>query len=253
MRQADTGNISTSVNWEVNMLKDLFEMQKVEIKERALLAEKQNSCEFTELKSLKADFDKKKAEYHNLAKDIAALEAQLAAFPGQMQDIESKITEQNHAIYDGSVSNVKELSAREAQVDTLRDRLAEIRSLQAIYQGEKEQKSAAAEQLKAEINEMFNRFNELKETFAAMQQDWQKRLEALAEERREMSKDIAAAELKWFESVKDKYDGTPVARLSHDQVCSGCHTIVPPITFKRTSQGQKTFCEKCGRTLFVED
>ncbi len=235
------------------MLKDVYELQKVELMKRAIIIEKQTSRELAELKALKADFDAKKLLYAQISQEAAVLEAQLDNFPKQIQELDEQITAQNQAIYDGSIKNTKELAAREAQVTALRDKLAELNSLKALYQGEKDQKTATAEELKEKLNTTYERFGQLKTTFTAMQQSWQERLDQLDEQQQACAAKLSEGELAWFESIKEKFDGSPVAMLSNEQVCHGCHTIVPPITFKRTKLGQKTFCEKCGRTLFVEE
>ena len=98
-----------------------------------------------------------------------------------------------------------------------------------------------------------NQFLELKTAVRKIQEDSAKRLTELEEEKKALIANIDADELSWYENVRNKCGGSPVAKLSADHVCSGCHTIVPPITFKRTSMGRKTICENCGRTLFVEE
>ena len=116
-----------------------------------------------------------------------------------------------------------------------------------------EQKNATILELKRQMAHDYEDFTRLKSQVQQLQAGAKQHREQLEQQRKELEATIPADELAWYESVKNKCGGTPVAMLNADHVCSGCHTIVPPITFKRTTLGQKTVCENCGRTLFVED
>lgn len=235
------------------MLKQLYQLQLIETKERHELEKQQKSNEFQQLRKVKADFTHQKDSYLQLEQEIAALDEQLASFPAQMAELEEKISAENAAIYDGSVVNAKELAAREAQIAALTEKLHELQSLESLYIGEREQKKGAAGEIKKQMAHDYQEFNSLKVQVQQMQAEVKERLEEMEQQKKELEAAIPADELAWYESVKNKCGGTPVAMLNADHVCSGCHTIVPPITFKRTSMGQQTICENCGRTLFVEE
>ena len=235
------------------MLKQLYELQNIELAEKAELAKQRQAAEYQKLCQVKADFNLKKETYLQTEKDVAALNEQLASFPQQITELETKISAENDAIYDGSVVNTKELAARETQIATLTEKLHELQSLESLYMGEREQKKATLSELKQSMADDHNQFLELKTAVRKIQEDSAKRLTELEEEKKALIANIDADELSWYENVRNKCGGSPVAKLSADHVCSGCHTIVPPITFKRTSMGRKTICENCGRTLFVEE
>lgn len=235
------------------MLKELFELQLVEVAERSLHDEKKECKEYKQLKELKASFSLEKEKYLKIEKEVASLTSQISLFPQQVQGLEEKIATENKSIYDGSVVNVKELAAREAQAAALADRLKELQSLNALYQGELEQRTEQRDKSKGKITEDYQLFMKIKDQYQKVQEANLKKIATLAKQKKVKLAGIPKADLIWYESVKGKCDGTPVAKLNADRVCSGCHTIVPPITFKRTCHGQKTYCEKCGRTLFVEE
>ena len=108
------------------MLKQLYQLQLIETKERHELEKQQKSNEFQQLRKVKADFTHQKDSYLQLEQEIAALDEQLASFPAQMAELEEKISAENAAIYDGSVVNAKELAAREAQIAALTEKLNEL-------------------------------------------------------------------------------------------------------------------------------
>ena len=235
------------------MLKQLYQLQLIETQERNELEKQRQSTEFQQLRKVKADFTHQKESYLQLEKDLAALDEQLAAFPAQMTELEEKISAENAAIYDGSVVNTKELAARESQIAALTEKLHELQSIESLYMGEREQKKNTIHELKRKMAADYEDFTRLKNEVQQLQAEAKQRLLDLEKQKKELESTISADELACYERVKNKCGGTPVAMLNADHVCSGCHTIVPPITFKRTSLGQKTVCENCGRTLFVEE
>jgi uncharacterized protein len=235
------------------MLKDLFKYQSFEVAERAVQNAKKESSEYKQLVALKAEFTKEKEKYLSIEQETQTLANQLAAFPSKIEELEEKIANENAAIYDGSVGNVKELAARETQLTTLNEKLKELQNLNALYLEEYEQKTLEQQLSKDKIAVAYEEFTKIKEEYQKLQVGWQKQMDAIAKEKNALKATIAQDELDWFEKVKNKCNGTPVAMLNEEHVCSGCYTIVPPVTFKRTCLGQETYCEKCGRILFVEE
>lgn len=234
------------------MLNLLFRLQQIEAEERAIAAERINSQEYKELRSIKAAFDVKKQQYSRLMNDLDSLAEEINGFPARLAEGRSRLEKERAAIYDGSVSSPKALAAREAQVKALEENLAELQALEAMHLGEREQKRAVASQLEQEMEEQYHCFRDIKQSYQAAQDIRQQRLDALNAAKAELIPGIDAQSMQWFEEQRQRFGGTPVASLNEQHICSGCHTMVPPITYKRTMLGQRTFCEKCGRILFVE-
>lgn len=235
------------------MLKTLYALQQLEVSEAAINTERMNSLEYKELRSIKAAFDVKKQQYQRLQNDIAALSDLLATYPRQISVQQEKINAEQAAIYDGSVSSPKVLAAREAQLAALHEGLARLEEEQRLKQLELDQKQSAVVCLKEELMEQYQSFHRVKELYQAAQADRDSRLAGLAEKKAMLLQEIDPKTLAWYESLREKFNGTPVARLDEQHVCSGCHTIVTPIAYKRALLGKLANCEKCGRVLFVDE
>ena len=235
------------------MLKDLFELQKIEVAEREAQAAGIKSDAYQRMKKLKADFDAKKARFLQAQEDIDSLQEQLAAFPAQLKEIEGKIEKENQAIYDGSVGNLKELNARETQAASLTEKLRELQALNSLYLGEKEQKEHAQAELKLAMAKDYADFRKASAEYEKVKESGAEKLVELARKKEEITASLDSDELAWYAQIRHKCDGTPIAKLSSGQVCGGCFTIVTPATYRRTVNGQTTCCEKCGRVLFVEE
>lgn len=234
------------------MLNLLFRLQQLEAEERSIAAERINSQEYKQLRAIKAAFDAKKQQYLRLSEDIASLAGELETFPARLAEAERRLAAEQTAIYDGSVSSSKALAARESQAASLAESLSELRSLQAAYEGEQAQKQAVSEQLRREMEEQYLSFRDIKQSYQAAQDIRQQKLDQLTAAKQQIVSRVDGQTLLWFEQQREKFGGSPVACLNQQHICSGCHTMAPPITYKRTLQGQRTYCEKCGRILFVE-
>lgn len=233
------------------MLNSLYRLQGLEEAEQALALEKTSSSQYRELRAIKAAFTAQKQQYLRLSDEVAALEEEAATAPARIAQQENRVREEQSAIYDGSVSSPKVLAARESQLAALQDELSALRKALSDSQTELRQKQEAAQRLKADMTEQHERFRGIKETFLAEQEVRDRRLEELAQAKAQLLQGIDPSALAWFQSQRAKFDGSPVAMLDDNHVCSGCHTMTTPITYKRTTQGQQTYCEKCGRRLFV--
>ncbi len=235
------------------MLKRLYQLQGVEAAILAVEQEKRDSDEYKSLRAIRNAFENKKHQYLRLENDLKQLEEQLTAFPQRIEAVGQKLAEERNAIYNGSVLNTKSLSAREAQAAVLEERLAELKALQAVYEGETAQKQAAHLQLKQEMEQQYAEFRQVKEAYQAKEKTRQDRLDALSGQKQALIDQIDEASLRWYEGERQRFAGTPVALLSAEHVCGGCHTLVPPIAFKRGQQKQRIYCERCGRCLFIDE
>ena len=234
------------------MLKDLYELQKIEVAENNIAAAVRESDAYHVMRNLKTDFDGKKAEYAAAEADLDSLKDQIAEFPAKIQEIKDKLENENKAMYDGSVENLKELGAREDQIAALEDKLQELEALKALYEGEKEQKEQAQAALKMSMAKDYAEFKKAREEYSAIEEENKQKLAKLAADKEAVIATISAEDMAWYEQYRYKCNGSPIARLGADHVCQGCFTIVPPVTYQRTALGQSTYCEKCGRVLFID-
>jgi len=235
------------------MLKDLYELQKIDLAKKAVEVARRESAAYRRMKELKADFAEKKADFLRSEEELAAHNEQLNAFPAQIQEAQKRLDDENTALYSGTVGSVKELNARENQINSLKDKLEELQALEKLYQGEKEAKKAALEAIRLEMARDYHGVQSAKAEYEEIQAQGEVEIARLDQQREALAASLSAEELKWYDSVKHKNGGSPIARLNHEQVCCGCFTIVTPVAYQRACRGQEIYCEKCGRVLFVDD
>ena len=231
----------------------LYALQEVEAKQQAIEEEKRHSPVLYRLHRIKQDFEEKKQIYQDLIASMAQLEKDLAAFPIRISQAEQKLQDEQKAIYSGTVTSAKELSAREAQVASWEQKISELSALHLAYLGEQEQKKDQASTLKKEMEQLYQDFRQAKTS--ALQQDaqWAKQLEEMSIQKQTLLKQISDADLMWFRKEQASKPGKRIARIGPDMVCSGCQTIATPALYKRAKHQALCCCENCGRILFVDE
>lgn len=235
------------------MLNELYQLQQLEIAAAALETERVNSDEYRQLLAIRTSFEAGKEKLNKLKAEIAKLESRMAAFVDRVAELEGRIEKEKQAMYDGSVTNPRELAAREGQLESLESKLETVQNDREERKNQLLNKQDEAAKLRASLTDMKEEFSRIRDLYQVKQEERDGRRQQLLAEKEVLVQQIDADSLAWFESVKDNFAGAPIARLDKAQICSGCHTMVPPTTYKRTALGQRTFCENCGRTLFVDD
>jgi len=235
------------------MLSKLYDLQQLEAEERHISEEKSNSAELLALREVKQAFEVKKQSYLRLQAGLESLLKEQERLPGELAEMKEKRDGESAAIYDGSITSTKALTARETQLAALEDHLHEIEERLGILDQEIKQREDAVAELKAEMEEQYLEFRRLKAICLEKEADHNKRIEDLQRQQEELLPQINAEDMEWFRREQRRFNGTPIAKLSQEQVCSGCHTKVPPAIFTRTIRLKSTICDNCGRILFIDE
>jgi len=235
------------------MLILLHQLQKLEVKEAAIIAAQKNCAEYRQVKELKAEFEQQKKELLRLQDQLGAAQQQIQSLPALLAEIELKLKSERAAVYDGSIANIRELNARQAQISALEEKSAALAAEQKQRQEEFAQGLRQAKQLQQQLEELYQQLNQQYRQYDELRQGWQRELSALAADKKTLLTQIDNEHLTWYEKQKPLFAGIPVAKLYSNHTCDGCQTMVTPIVYKRTVHGESTRCEKCGRYLFVEE
>jgi len=234
------------------MLNLLYQLQNLDVEAKKIDEEQKSSGINRELRDIKTSFEQDKKEWIDGEEGSKQLSATIRHITLSIEELKAKAEQEKVAIYDGSIRNTRELSAKEQQVAALEKNIdvqvAEKDSLQSkLFLLQKK-----SQDLKEQMESDYAKFNNLKKSGKEERLKSEQRQEVINTQIASLRKDIPDNLLNWYAQNKEKFSGTPLAFLNNDHVCSGCHTAVPPIVAKRTAEGKvDTFCEKCGRKLFI--
>jgi uncharacterized protein len=182
-------------------------------------------------------------------KTLEDLKRQRRADEASVADITAKINEVNKQLYGGRVSNSKELSNLQNDVNMLSNQKdgLETKSLEVLENLEESEKKAAA--LKVDYQKM-------EASWAAEQEQLGKdttllktTLAALLASRQEAAAKIDAATLSLYEIIRKKKKQA-VARVERG-ICQSCRLTLSATLQQKARAGHPVQCGTCGRILYV--
>lgn|GEM_PF-1453702 len=235
------------------MLEILYRLQKLEAEEASLLAGQKKTEEYHRLRELKAEFERMKQALLQRQEQLTTLKEAMRDLPREVAEIAEKLEKERSAVYDGSIGNIRELTARQSQISALEERSAAVAGELAQKQKELRRATHKAKHLQQLMTDQHQQFTEQYRQYEEYRENCQIELNTLAAGKEALLSVIDEKDLTWYEAQKPLFAGLPVARLDDNHVCDGCRTLVTPILYKRTVLGERTRCEKCGRYLFIAE
>ena len=218
---------------------DRLELQRATLPEAARLGEVND-----QLAELSSDLEIAGKQHDEINREASKLE-------GEIDLIDQKIAREEQRMFSGSVSNPKELSSLQAEVENLKrkksgieDGLLEVMETRdqaeatiASLTGEKDAASAEAEQLSTKVGELTGGIEtELADHRA---------------KRSEVAPSIPEAVLTLYEKLREQKHGVGAAALIGG-TCQGCHTKLPAKEVERLkAEGGLQRCDNCRRILVI--
>ena len=178
-------------------------------------------------------------------------------FSGEMKDselksaaVETKRKSYQQKLYQGTVTNPKELANIEKEIEALGRQQSDLDGRILELMEETEQAQAALTLAEEQAREADTRR-------AGVVSSFQSRYEALALELADLTRRRREAEaavedtaaLKRYEGIRAKPGGIGIARIEGN-ACGGCHMTLSATSIKAVKEGtQMQTCENCGRLL----
>ncbi|MDQ4057746.1 MAG: C4-type zinc ribbon domain-containing protein [Actinomycetota bacterium] len=196
---------------------------------------------------------------------LAELEADLAIATKQADEIrreqsrledeikltEDKINKEEQRMFSGTVANPKELSALQAEVESLKRRRGghEDSLLEVMVGGESA--TETVQRLTAERDVTRARANELSAAVERLTGDIDAELSEHRTQRDSIAPEIPGSVLELYEGLREQKHGIGAAALVAG-TCEGCHTKLPNKEVERLkAAGGLQRCDNCRRILVV--
>lgn len=234
------------------LLKLLFSFQEMEIKERQLQQYIKVLPQFKELKKIKETFTKNQKKLENTKKIYLEFSRRLKKTEARANILEDKQREFNELLYAGTVSNAKELEGLDQQVKILDEQLVEINDEIIKIMVEKDNFEKELREIEHELKVEYQEFNKLKHQYNRVKLNLEQEMLVLTEDKNQVIAQLDKKSLQWYQDKKDKFGGTPVAKVLENHACSGCRTVIPITIVKESRLNlNDVFCENCGRILYA--
>ena len=188
-----------------------------------------------------------------LENKIAELDRPRRQLENNIEDIERRIAEIDARLYDGSITNPRELEAYQeerANLDESRSE-AEDKLLELMIE------SDSVQSLLDEAKSRFARIHSARgreiESLRSRGASVSSELPEFKERRNELASEHAPATLAIYESVRQLRDGQGAALVDRRGLCHGCRLVIPTIEMRNLRAGDEIVqCGSCSRILILE-
>lgn len=227
----------------------LFQLQQLDLELERLIAEQQalvNSLQDNvTLQKLRKELNLAQQQLH------AGLQAQKEA-EAALEELDSRLKKQEQRLYSGAVSNPKELSALQQEVQHLREQQShqEERVLEAMD---------SADSLKETVKYKTQALQEAEAAWSKENAALPVRRQALEAKRQElqtkraqMASTIDAGLLSRYDAIRRTRQGRAVSRVEQSS-CQWCRVILTPSELQRVRiSTELQTCSNCGRILYYD-
>ena len=166
-----------------------------------------------------------------------------------VDDLLSKITAAEEQLYGGKITNPKELSSLQHEVNTMKAKSDQLenRALEVIDQVETAEKSVAA--ATSELQKLEGEWHQQQQQLSDEIAQLKSRLADLQQKRQQLSEEIDSQAVKLYEKIRQQKK-QPVAKVEQG-ICHVCRISLSASELQRARSGQPVQCGSCGRILFL--
>ena len=168
---------------------------------------------------------------------------------GQVNDALSKIKATEEQLYSGKVTNPKELSNLQHEINTLKSRNDELetKALEIIELMEAAEKDVAA--VSGEYKIIEEEWHRQQQQLAGEIEQLNSSLAGLKPEREQVAGQIEAPVIALYTKIRQQKK-TAVSRVEQG-ICRSCRISLSGSALQRARNGQPVQCDNCGRILYI--
>ncbi len=197
----------------------------------------------TEIQKAEQEVDTKVKAASNAKKTQQELEFELGKTQNKLQQTETRL-------YEGGVTNARELQDLQTESQTLRRRITTLEDDMLVAMNAQEEANAAAQSAQDCLHSMQGQWEEQHQHLLVEREERRSRGNTLMEELQGVKKQIPAAILEAYRYLKNRTNGIPVARLNGN-VCTMCGIEVSMPTERLANRGEEAYCDGCRRLIIV--
>jgi hypothetical protein len=182
-------------------------------------------------------------------KHLDELKHQRRDAEGLVDDVLSKIKNTEQQLYGGKVTNPKELSNLQHEINTLKSKSDELqnKALSTIDLVEAAEKSVAA--VSSEFKTFEEEWNRQQQQIAGEIEPLKANLAELKQEREQLAGQIEAPVIALYTKLRQQKKQA-VARVERG-ICRSCRISISASALQRARSGQPVQCSSCGRILYI--
>jgi uncharacterized protein len=231
----------------MNQGKALYELQQIDL---TLLQHNKRLQAIAAQLADNAAVQAAQAEVNSAESTLKPLRTKLRDIELQVQSTRSKRESTEKRLYSGSVTNPKELSDMQNEIESLKKWLAELedRTLEAMV--EVEDAEAVLTDAQSILDKVLNNVAAENKDLLSEKQRLESEVSKFQQKRIGAADDVTETNLKLYESLRPQKANQPVAHLTPDDTCSMCGIRQMGVVTKEIRRGEEIiYCKNCKRIL----
>ncbi len=204
--------------------------------------------------TLRAEVDRVKHDEEAAQADMHNKQARLRALELELQSITAKAHKVEQDLYSGRVTNPKELTAMQDDLQGLGRQRQRLEDEMLTVMEEIEQLLGQIRTLEGSREDGQRALEEHVENFRSRREALSAEMETARAERAALAAGIDEALLRRYELLRGRKGGIAVARVVRG-ICEGCHVAIPERRLAQLLDPEADHiytCEGCGRILYAK-
>lgn len=230
-------------------LLNLLELQKVDSTIDRLEARRRNLPEQAELEALEerlALLEKTFGEQQSITDEIVSRQTKL---DGEIEMLRTKLSTEEQKLYGGGITSPKELSALQAEIESIKRRIGSLEDSDLAVMEERETAERELGVFEEEVDSTRRNIEDATRRRDAASKEIDEQLEAARSERQTWVPKFNSELLTYYDDLRLSKGGVAIAALV-DGACQGCHMQLPVQEAVKVRQSEgMAYCDECRRIL----
>ena len=167
----------------------------------------------------------------------------------EIDDLVTKLTDNEKSLYSGRIKNPKELTNLQQEVEELKTRRAQLEDKALETMDQVELTTASVATLSSELKRLEAEWHSQQQRLSADLQQLKTTQSDLQHKRQLLSAGIDPQAIEVYQQLRQQ-KGTAIAKVEQG-TCRGCQIALPTTELQQARSGTLVQCSSCGRILFL--
>ena len=236
---------------EPAVLNRLLDLQGEDVAIKRLEERRAALPEAARLKEVSDLLDELTSDLEIATKQDEEVAREHARLEGEIELLDQKIGREEQRMFAGTVSNPKELSSLQAEVESLKRKKGGLEDQLLEVMEQRETSSSTVARISAERDQSAAEAEELRGRVEVLNADIDAQLSKHSSQRDQIAAELPPDLLSLYDKIRDQKHGVGAAALEQG-TCQGCHTKLPQKEIERMrAEGGLQRCDNCRRILVI--
>ena len=236
---------------EPAVLQRLLDLQEEDTSIKRLEERKASLPEAARLREVTALLDERTSDLEIATKQDDEIGREHGRLEGEIELLDQKVTREEQRMFAGTVSNPKELSSLQAEVESLKRKKSGLEDQLLEIMEQREESSSTVTRISTERDQAGAEAEELRGKVQTLTDDIDAQLARHSSQRDQIAAELPADLVSLYDKIREQKHGVGAAALEQG-TCQGCHTKLPQKEIERMrAEGGLQRCDNCRRILVI--